>query len=581
LIAALLAACRGAERGPGYEDLLISGRLRSSLDQPPAPALVSCGDETYFARSLAAGEKVWAELDAGQGSQLVVAGCAATGRGRPLRGSLRLELVFGGERVERRLPLAPPHRWWRQEIDLTPYAGRGGSLRLEAEGVGPRASLYLRDVYLRRQRPLPRRPSPPPLQVLLISVDTLRHDALSALGGPWPTPALDRLVAEGETFEHSYATASWTKPSHGSLFTGQHPPVHRAMTHTQGLHPALPTLAEYFQRAGFATAGLAQDIVHLDARFGFDRGFDEYRTVHWTLPQMARYAADWIADHRSVPFFYFLHTFAAHSDFYRLPYEAPDVDQATVEERFGVPHYGCERSSCASERLARINQGELQPLPGEAEILRFLYGEGVRFVDAELGRLFDDLRAQGVFDDLLIVFTSDHGEVFLEHGKVGHGHRYEPVLRVPLVIKWPGGAKAGERRIHNVSGVDVAPTLLAAAGIEVRGLPGVDLRRRLRPDRPIFAGTWDKHLIVGRMKLTLRRQNGGPLLYDLSADPGEEHDLSAERPAELARLGEILRRKLRQEQQQRRALDRLQSALTSPLSEEERERLRALGYLDD
>jgi arylsulfatase A-like enzyme len=204
-------------------------------------------------------------------------------------------------------------------------------------------------------------------------------------------------------------------------------------------------------------------------------------------------------------------------------------------------------------------------------------------VDAVLGRLFDDLRAAGLWDDLVVVVTSDHGEMLLEHGSTLHGHAWEEVLRVPLVVKWPAGTgPAGARTEVPTSSLDVAPTLLALAGAAAPDLPGVDLRRPRR-GRPRFAGSTSWWAVYDEGWKALFPTSGAPpRLYHLAADPAESENVADRRPGELARL--------------RGHLDALQAwsaaararlaagaddggAGAGELTDEERERLRALGYL--
>ena len=362
---------------------------------------------------------------------------------------------------------------------------------------------FLRDLVVQT----PPRPTaaarPDRRQVLLISIDTLRADALSALGGPWPTPRLDRFAARAETFTRHYAAAAWTKPSHASLLTGHAPAVHGAGEDVASpIRPGLALLAERFRDAGFRTKGLVTECVWLRPGYGFGRGFGEYDSVPWTPSQMARRTASWMAAHGEEDFFFFLHLFDVHSDFWHLPYEAPGVQRTRVGERFGLDGYGCRAGLCASHMLLAMREGRLAPQPGEDEILRFLYGGGVRHLDETLGQLLTDLDLLGLLDDMLIVLTSDHGEALLERGRVLHGAHWEPVLRVPLAIKWPRGGHAGERRDEPTSALDVAPTLLAAFGLGRPGASGV--RPAPRAARP--AGFLLGGLAGGRGR---RPQGGG------------------------------------------------------------------------
>jgi arylsulfatase A-like enzyme len=234
---------------------------------------------------------------------------------------------------------------------------------------------------------------------------------------------------------------------------------------------------------------------------------------------------------------------------------------------------------CATGLLSALGNGLIAPLPREPAILRHLYKAGVRSTDSELGRLFADLQAMGLYDDLLVIVTSDHGEMLLEHGAVLHGTFWEEVLHVPLIVKWPGNARAGTLTQRRTSAMDLVPTLLAVAGLPADpDLPGRDLRS---PDRRSVLANIGPWLAVydGSLKALVNDAENHQL-YDVAADPGETRDLAAERPADLARL--VAAATAWKESEERR-LGRFErhpdegGAVT--LTPEEEERLRALGYL--
>ena len=406
-------------------------------------------------------------------------------------------------------------------------------------------------------------------------------EATTADGAPL-APNLRRLAAEAELFAPHHAGASWTKPSHATLLTGYPLSVHGADGVEASIDPAVPTLAERLRRAGLATGGMVHDCVWLNPKFGFARGFDDYRSVKWGAGQIGRASLNWMAAHRDRPFFFFLHTYDVHSDFYLLPYEGAGSTSAGVEALFGVPQYGCRQGECASGLLAAIAEHRVAALPREPQILRHLYAAGVAEVDAELGRLFADLRDAGLWDDLLLVVTADHGEMMLEHGATLHGTSWEPVLRVPLIVKWPAGmdeGRIGVRTAAPTSSIDVAATLLAVAGVDAADLPGIDLRRP-RAERPIFSGSTSWWVVYGGdWKAILPAQDRPPRLYNMAADPGEEVDLAGERPEELERLRRDLAALDAWSASARRRLDAGAGSPQGELTNEERERLRALGYL--
>lgn len=583
VLAAVAAGCAGPAEVPRHADGLGPDELSSSLGEA-AVEPTACGFETHRARTVRPGEVLTREVVLGTGARVVAGGCRRGDDG----GEIAVTVTAGdGRRLESAWRLDGESGWWTHDLDLAELAGERVEIALEARLDGPRR-LFLRELRVEHRTPVrPRRERPP--QVLLISIDTLRHDALGAYGGAAETPALDRLAARGERFTAHRAGASWTKPSHAELLTGYGAAVHGVIGGSDSISPVVPTLAERFREAGFATGGLVHDCVWLRPKFGFGRGFESYRAVDWGAEAMARAASGWMIDHRERPFFYFLHVFEPHSDYSILPYEGRGVTPETVHRRFGVDGYGCRSGACASTLLMRINDGSLAPLPGEDEILRFLYDRGVERVDRALGRLFDDLEAAGLADDLLIAVTSDHGEAFLEHGVVTHGWEWEEVLRVPLIVRWPGGERAGTVNEAPSGAEDLAATLLAAAGVPAEGLGGSDLRTRRR-DRPVFAGSDDRVVIDGSIKAVFELGGRPPRLYDLAADPGEQHDLAAERPGEVERLRGLLDARSAAD---RRRLARLTAEAgrrgdgphegggdRPELTDEERARLRALGYLD-
>lgn len=572
--ALLLASCREAAppvRPIEYQDLVVSGRL-AALPGVEGAAERLCADETRFAVAVAGGRELALPLVLGEAPELTVAACAPGGAG----GELVLTIEgAGGLASELRLPVDGA-AWAERSVALAAVAGGPASLRLRVSAPeGGR--VLVSDLWVRHRPPEAdgardrrRRRA----QVLLVSIDTLRADAALP-----PGSGLAAFAERAETFDPHYAAASWTKPSHATLLTGLPVEAHGVELEDQVLLPEATTLAERFSAAGFTTAALVYDCLWLDPRWGFDRGFDEYRVTRWGGDQAARATVSWIAGHRREPFFYFLHLFTPHSDMERLPYEGRGVTRGTVAERFGLAGYGCREGACASSLLQAINAG-LAPLPQEDEVLRYLYRRGVATADRALGRLLADLDELGLLEDMLVVVTSDHGEAFLEHGELLHTTLHEEVLRVPLLVHWPGGARAGERRSVPTASIDVAPTLLSAAGLDAEGLPGWDLanpREREGRRRSLVAGTLEKAVVAWPWKAIFQlTRDEPPRLYRLDRDPGERHDLAERQPEVLKRLrdmglGHVVAG---------REMTRREGHPDRPvLTPEERRRLEALGYL--
>jgi hypothetical protein len=579
---ASVLGCTAHDSGPTEQRFLDLVAERGLVAEGKAmrAAEVFAGDDTWVAVAVAPHQRVTSDMDLGGGPALTLRGCVQCEESLEgdltgvLRGGVR---AIGGRRSEFEIGLDTANGWWLHEVDLGRVARRQAQLWFEAE-LPKGCSLLLREATVRHRLAAPLRTESTPTQILLISVDTLRNDAIGALGGNVATPHLDRFAAEAEAWSRHYAAASWTKPSHASLLTGFYPDTHRAITLEQAIDPAIPTLAGRFREVGVETAALVFDCTWLSPRWGFGKGFDSYRVSRWRAGRQARMAAEWVLDHRDDSFFFFLHTFEPHSDFKFLPYEAPGLTRKVIAERFGVGGFGCRNGRCASQFVNGLHHREVPLEPQDPEILRHSYDEGVRYVDRSLGELFNTLRLDGVWDRMLVVVTSDHGEAFGERGEFGHNSLHEEIVRVPLMVKWPGGASAGEVHGAPRSAVDVAPTLLGFAGLVVDGLPGEDLRRP-RSEAAVFTGTLAKAVIVGDGK-GIFSGNRPARAFDLGTDPGERADWASADPARTRSLRELLRAHRRQSLELHLAYGSQREADDVILSERERERLRAFGYLE-
>jgi arylsulfatase A-like enzyme len=353
---------------------------------------------------------------------------------------------------------------------------------------------------------------------LLLTLDTTRADALSCYGNPEKTtPALDALAAEGVAFDAAHTVMALTLPAHASMLTGLSPLRHGLRDNgVAALPEAARTIADSARAAGLDTAAFVSSVV-LDDDFGLDQGFDVYSVpkrrgaaerAHGA-ERSARATVDlalaWLAERDpGRPFFLWVHLYDAHH-----PY-APDADFA---ERFSQPY------------LAEVAA-----------------------MDHELGRLLDDLRARGLYDETFVLALADHGEAFGEHGEITHGsYCYETTLRIPLIARWPegtGARQAGTRSQELVSAIDVAPTL--AEALDLAPLEGADgasfFARELPPERGVYFESYYAYLSCGWSPLAGWMDARGkyihssePELYDWRADPLEARDLAGQRAGELER----------------------------------------------
>lgn len=340
--------------------------------------------------------------------------------------------------------------------------------------------------------------------VILISLDTLRQDHLGCYGyGRDTSPNIDRFAREeAVVFDAAFAQAPYTLPSHMSIFTGLYPEAHgvfmpRVMDEPGVIRVArlssrIPTLAEVLAQQGFTTSAFTDGLM-VNGRYGFDRGFeeyrDEYRPAHEEngFRKYGKALGRWIRWHSDEDFFLFIHSYDIHE-----PYVAPEP----FRSRFDGQPAGRDLPLASLVHSSLLSKYEAMKLHQYASIEGLVndYDGGIAFVDHELGKLFDLLKREGLWEEALIVITSDHGELFMENGlMIGHGLTlYNEETLVPLIIKLPGSAHAGRRVDHTVESVDIMPTVLAALNFPVPAdLQGQNLIAGLEE------GDWKKNHAFG------------------------------------------------------------------------------------
>jgi arylsulfatase A-like enzyme len=344
---------------------------------------------------------------------------------------------------------------------------RGGRLRFRLESSG---SLFLSD--LRVVRPVRNAES-----VILVVFDTTRADAVELYGSVDPsTPNLNAIFRGAWKADRACAAASWTIPSVAALLTGRVPAVHEAADGSPlGIAPGVETIAADFARAGWSTGAFVANPT-VRASTGFDRGFSTFFSTPYepssiTLPssQTLRLVPRWIDAHRGEPFFLFLLLLDPHD-----PYTPPD------RPRGFTPFDPQYRGTIVGNEIHRLQTGSLEPPPPEGlRHLKALYHDEVRFADGELGRLWQRLEPERRPHSTL-VFVSDHGEEFGEHGGWKHGPAlFEEVLRVPFLIRPAEGRRSPPLPSGPVSLLDVLPTIEELMGLPPprRPLEGISLFR--------------------------------------------------------------------------------------------------------
>jgi len=412
--------------------------------------------------------------------------------------------------------------------------------------------------------------------VLLISIDTLRPDHLGCYGyGRETSPNLDALCREAVVFDQAISHAPSTLPSHASMLTALLPDHHGAsFANRRPLPREVVTLAEVLKDEGYRTASF-NDGAQIARKWGLDQGFDLYqvnRDDADTFDRVVHLALEWL-DHepgRESPFFLFLHTYEVHH-----PYTP---SRENLERIQADPYDGWLGDAVEVRELNWIDEGRRSVAPADLEFIRAAYDAEIRSMDRALGRLLAGLRDRGLLESTLVVLTSDHGEEFGEHGKIGwHSHTlFDELLRVPLVVRFPAERWSDRRVQRQVRLIDLAPTVIDALAVPApEQWQGVSLVRLLRGEemKPLLAASKIDHerdrrvhsLRTGRWKLYRDR------LYDLQRDPEELYDFSSGR----LELVEALKARLAQ----LTAGGRVGTGEPLQLDPETVERLRALGYL--
>jgi arylsulfatase A-like enzyme len=431
--------------------------------------------------------------------------------------------------------------------------------------------------------------------VLFLVLDTVRAKSLGLYGYPRDTtPRLAGLASRGVRFTEARSAAPWTLPSHATMFTGMWPSELFEYPE-EALDDSYPTLAEFLGENGYATAGFVANTYYCNAGYGLARGFDHYEdfyeTFDTTPSEVLRHSVigrrvvemigdvetirpdgrkdadrinrdflEWLSTRRGRPFFAFLNYFDAH---------APYLPPPAADRHFGL------RPVTPADNQALASWQKLTGPPDDPrmiELARDAYDDCIAYLDAALGRLFDELDRRGVLEDTLVVLTSDHGEAIGEHQLFGHGRSlYREELHVPLVVVKPGRVPSGKVVTEPVGLRDLPATIVELLGLSDRSpFPGrslaslwanetgvvspgagvvrsevtLRLKATTKKDRPpALRGPMTS--IVSEGMSYIRNADGTEELYRLADDPAELKNLAeseAARPA-LGRLRALAHRK--------------------------------------
>ena len=492
------------------------------------------------------------------------------------------------ETIERR----DRNRWLSREIDLGPWSGSPIRLTLETRVRAPAESaarsstetlvpLWGNPVLVGAdccsERP----------RIVLISIDCLRADHVGAYGYERDTtPHIDGFAEQAMVFETALSTAPNTFPAHTSIFTGLYPSMHGANNWVK-LATSVPVLPEILSRAGYQTDGVATG-AYISQNFGFERGFDVYWFDHRAAAAEAvAQAMELLGTGVGSDQFLFVHVVDPH-----WPYRPPDE----LIDRFGP------RPSDLDALLQKVVQNEPPSSPKEIDHIVDLYDAEITSVDSAVGRLLEGMKRMGLYETSLIVLTSDHGEGLYDHEHWQHSiNLYEELLRIPLIVKWPGDSPKG-RISTPVSQVDILATILEAASIEPPPSQGIDLMEFVkdtaaaRARRSVVSEIgwrppegWGLTMSFRTAKLKYIATMSGPSgtelgeseirgeeLYDLLQDPKEQNNLLAGSGPDV----EPFRRELADYLNEARTMRAGRQSENVIESETTLERLRSLGYIN-
>jgi arylsulfatase A-like enzyme len=448
--------------------------------------------------------------------------------------------------------------------------------------------------------------------VIVIVIDATRADHLPMYGYSRQTaPNLAAFARQGTVFARAYTQGTSTRPSIATLFSSMYPAVHQVNYERDFLSDGFTLLPEALRDAGYATFAVSSN-ANVSPTFGYAQGFEEFRVwktesaLRLTLlgrvaedllggPRLARLlgeradivptadvitdiALDWVAQHPQRPFFLYVHYIDPH-----YPYRPPAPWNTAFDHRKDAPR-----------RAGGVDPAGIVPPERRDWTARTLdqYDGEILFADHHVGRFLKELEGRGALDNTLVIVTADHGEEFYDHGDIGHGRTaYEEVLRVPLLMRWPGRVPAGATYDGLVGHVDLMPTILGLAGVQVpAGLQGANLAPQIAggtpapPGRRLFTQVVndasrldavhdERHKVIRHVRGT---HQGTEEVYDLARDPRERTNLNPQAPPEVASLRNLLDAVTRA-MAEKASLIRPEQAKT--LDKDTERALRSLGYI--
>jgi len=450
------------------------------------------------------------------------------------------------------------------------------------------------------------------IKVILLTIDTLRADHLGCYGYERQTsPVVDSIATQGILFKSARAQSPWTLSSLASLLTSTYPSVNAVLTGNNRLEEARTTLAEAMQENGILTQAIVSN-GWLQDNFGLSQGYSGYhhsadvfnltrfnrmiwmRVVRKLRPNMFQLgrnllasglvdrSIEWLDEYGDRDFFLWIHCIDPHD-----PYQPPEEYRGMFQDE---PYEG--RYKLSSGIIGGLRTGARLE-PAEKANLECLYDQEIRYTDDNIARLVATLRKHDIYDETLLIISSDHGEEFWEHDGLMHGHTlYEEQLHVPLILRCPDRLPAGTTVEESVRLLDVMPTILDLFSLpkpaEVQGKSLVSLmlgQSNTWTPLPTYAEAllyFDelKSISIGNDKLVLNPSTGKISLFDLSEDPAERWDLAAQDSAMVTELETQLRRWVDDSSELAESLPHSVGGSKARIDPDTEAQLRALGYLN-
>ncbi len=426
--------------------------------------------------------------------------------------------------------------------------------------------------------------------VILISLDTLRWDRLGCYGYERETsPHIDALAEDCVQFSYCFAQSNWTLPSHVSMLTSLNSRRHQVYLAHEKMSPSLLTIADILRVHGFYNGGITGG-GYVSEKFGFSKGFDDYKGERYVFhseneaEELGFETVDWVEKNADKRFFLFLHTYQIHDPYYNHP---------GITDEFVEGEVSWQSMPIASFLRNQDKKRKYEFSEKEQQDIVALYDGEIRYTDKYLiAPLLKKLKDLGLYDNTLIVLTSDHGEEFLDHGSWLHAHTlYNELIRVPLLIKYPRSKNKGKRIDTIVRSIDIVPTILEAAGIDPspfdmdgkslqKIVQGKEARNRVFFSDFSHKGSSDLRpsmVCTNRdfFKLILNRKPSPPktFMFEMVEDVRETQNLEK---AEAARLRQMFQSILDYYDNFKEVIIKSDQVIMDSALEE---RLKALGYI--